>query len=285
MRVLPAGADKGLFFVLRDRGDAEIPASYRFLKSSSLATTLARGGASVLTVEHLLAALRGLGIDNARIEIRGPEVPILDGSAAPFVKAIQAAGRKSLTAPRRHLFLRQPVSVRLGERTILAVPSNELRISYAIDFPHPSIGYQAVTMRMDEKVFATSIAPARTFCLLRDVQAMKACGLARGGSLDNALVVGEDGVLNDSLRFGDEFVRHKVLDLIGDLALLGSTLRAHVIAFKAGHQMHGALVSRIMGQRLRWSVDDAERDLPQHVFERFAHLGDNLVRHAQVLTA
>ncbi|HZM71378.1 MAG TPA: UDP-3-O-acyl-N-acetylglucosamine deacetylase [Candidatus Cryosericum sp.] len=285
VRVLPATADHGFVFVRRDCDGAEIPASYRHLKSSSLATSLARGGVSVLTVEHLLAALHGLGIDNARIELEGPEVPILDGSAAPFVEAIQAVGRKTLRAPRRYLSLRQPITVRLGERTMLAVPSSDFRISYAIDFPHPSIGYQAVTVTMDEKIFATSIAPARTFCLLRDVQAMQASGLARGGSLDNALVVGEGGVLNDSLRFTDEFVRHKVLDLIGDLALLGRSLKAHVIAFKGGHQLHGALVSRIMRERTFWPADAAGRDLPRQVYERFAHLGERLVRHPQVLTA
>ena len=283
VRVVPAGADEGLVFVRRDRGDVEIPASYRYLKTSSLSTSLARGGESVLTVEHLLASLAGLGIDNARMELRGPEVPILDGSAAPFVEAIQAVGRRTLKAPRRHLFLREPISERVGEKTMLAVPANDFRITYAIEFPHPSIGYQAVTLRVDEKIFATSIAPARTFCLLRDVQAMRASGLAQGGSLDNALVVGDDGVLNDSLRFADEFVRHKVLDLIGDLALVGRSLRAHVIAFKGGHQMHGALVSRIMRQRSGWT--EAERELPRRVFERFAQFGDHLVRHPQVLTA
>jgi len=285
VRIAPGAADQGLVFERRDLEGALIPASHRFLRSSTLATTLARNGASVSTVEHLLAALRGLGIDSARIEVDGPEVPILDGSAAPFVEAIQAAGRRPLPASRRDLFLRQPTSVRHGDRTILAVPSSDFRISYAIDFAHPAIGYQAVTLRMDERVFATSIAPARTFCLLRDVKAMQASGLAQGGSLDNALVVGEDGVLNPSLRFADEFVRHKVLDLIGDLALLGSPLRAHVIVFKGGHQMHAALVSRIMQRRTAWSVDDAERRIPQQAFERFAHLGDQLVQRPQILTA
>ena len=285
VRIAPAAPDSGILFVRRDLDGASVPARHDFLKSSSLATTLSRGRASVSTVEHLLAALRGLGVDNALVEVDGPEVPILDGSAEPFVRAILKAGRRSQAALRRDLFLRQPASVRQGDRAILAVPSNEFRISYAIDFDHPAIGYQAVTSGINEEVFTASIAPARTFCLLRDVQAMKAGGLALGGSLDNAVVVGDDGVLNGSMRFADEFVRHKVLDLIGDLALLGVPLRAHVIVFKGGHQMHAALMRRIMERRSAFTVDDAEQRLPQQVFERFAHLGDRLVQRPQVLTA
>ncbi|HKQ97246.1 MAG TPA: UDP-3-O-acyl-N-acetylglucosamine deacetylase, partial [Candidatus Polarisedimenticolia bacterium] len=245
VRLHPAPADSGIVFERADLGGRRIVASAANVRSTSLATTLAEGDASVGTVEHLMAALAGMGIDNARIEVEGPEIPILDGSAAPFVDAIRRAGTVLQAAPRRDLSLRRPVTLRQGERTILALPSDDLRISYAIDFSHPAIGYQAVTLRMDESVFAASIAPARTFCLLRDVRAMRDSGLVRGGSLDNALVVGDDGVMNGQLRFRDEFVRHKVLDLVGDLALLGRPLLGHVIARNAGHALNYELVLAI----------------------------------------
>jgi UDP-3-O-[3-hydroxymyristoyl] N-acetylglucosamine deacetylase len=283
IRVMPAPAGSGIVFVRKDMGGVEIPASHEYVVSSSLATTVSMGGASVATVEHLLAALFGLGVDNARIEVDGPEIPIVDGSAAPFVEALQTTGIVAQAAPRRVLNLSRPVAVRHGERTVLALPSTDLRISYAIDFAHPAIGYQAVTLRMDERVFAASIAPARTFCLLRDVNAMRDSGLALGGSLDNALVVGDDGVLNGELRFRDEFVRHKVLDLIGDLALAGAPLRAHVIVFKGGHRMHAALVQKI-AERQAASAAVGQR-LSPGTFERFAHLGRRLVPSPQVLTA
>lgn len=281
--VQPAPIGTGMVFVRTDRGGAEIPGSHENVVSSSLATTVSANGVSVGTVEHLLAALFGLGVDNARIEVDGPEIPILDGSAAPFVEAVRAAGIAGQGVRRRSLHLRRPVAVRHGERTVLALPADDLRISYAIDFAHPAIGYQAVTLRLDEKVFAASIAPARTFCLLRDVNAMRDSGLALGGSLDNALVVGDDGPVNGELRFRDEFVRHKVLDLIGDLALAGAPLCAHVIVFKGGHRMHAALVQKIAA-RSRASVAEAPR-LSQGTFERFAHMGRRLVPSPEVLTA
>ena len=285
LRLRPAPADAGIVFERVDLGGATIAASAQNVRSTSLATTLAEGSASVGTVEHLMAALAGLGIDNARIEVDGPEVPILDGSAAPFVDAIRRAGIVSQAAPRRDLVLRRPVTLRQGERTILALPSDELRISYAIDFSHPAIGYQAVTLRLDETIFAASIAPARTFCLLRDVRAMRDSGLARGGSLDNALVVGDDGVMNGQLRFRDEFVRHKVLDLIGDLALVGAPLKAHVIVFKGGHQMHAALVQKMIERRAAQSADAAPAYASDRAFGRLALLGRRLVPSPQVLTA
>jgi UDP-3-O-[3-hydroxymyristoyl] N-acetylglucosamine deacetylase len=285
LRLRPAPANAGIVFERVDLGGLTIAASACNVRSTSLATTLAEGNASVGTVEHLMAALAGLGIDNARIEVDGPEVPILDGSAAPFVDAIRRVGTITQPAPRRDLVLRRPVTLRQGERTILALPSDELRISYAIDFSHPAIGYQAVTLRLDESIFAASIAPARTFCLLRDVRAMRDSGLARGGSLDNALVVGDDGVMNGQLRFRDEFVRHKVLDLIGDLALIGAPLKAHVIVFKGGHQMHAALVQRMIDRRAAQTADAASVGVPDRAFGRLALLGRRLIPSPQVLTA
>jgi UDP-3-O-[3-hydroxymyristoyl] N-acetylglucosamine deacetylase len=279
LRVLPAEADSGIVFVRSDEGEAEIPASHRLLNDGNLSTTLSRGTVAVATVEHLLSALQGLAIDNVRIELDGPEVPILDGSALPFVVLILEAGIRSLGKPRRFLTLTRPVRVKAGEKEILALPDNVFQATYAIDFPHTAIGSQTVSVEVSEQTYADAIAPARTFCLLRDVEAMRRSGLALGGSLDNALVVGEDGVLNDALRFPDEFARHKVLDLVGDLALLGSPIRAHVIAFKGGHRLHAALVAKIMSTRSAWSIGTSEDRLPAARLAEFSHLKDSLVPH------
>ena len=281
--IVPAPVNHGLIFSRRDLGGKLIPATPEAIGDSSLATTLGRDGATVSTVEHLLAALQGLGIDNARIDVDGPEIPILDGSAAPFVEAIRKAGTTRQAAPRRPLTVKRPITVRDGERAILALPSRDFRISYAIDFPHPAIGYQAVALALDEEVFSASIAPARTFCLLRDVQAMRANGRARGGTLDNAVVVGDDGIVGGTLRFRDEFVRHKVLDLIGDLALLGAPLQAHVVVFKGGHRLHAQLVRRLRAGAL--AAASAARPHPPQWYDRFAHLGERLVPRPSVLTA
>ncbi|HET8947620.1 MAG TPA: UDP-3-O-acyl-N-acetylglucosamine deacetylase [Candidatus Polarisedimenticolia bacterium] len=283
VEILPAPVNHGLLFARRDLGGREIPASPEAIGDSSLATTLGRDGASIATVEHLLAALQGLGIDNARIEVDGPEIPILDGSAAPFVNAIRRVGTTAQNAARRPVTVKRPLTVRDGERAILALPSRDFRISYAIDFPHPAIGYQAVALALDEEVFAASIAPARTFCLLRDVQAMRASGRARGGSLDNAVVVGDEGIVGGALRFRDEFVRHKVLDLIGDLALLGAPLQAHVVVFKGGHRLHAQLVRRLRDGAV--AAASAVAPHPPQWYDRFSHLGERLVPRPSVLTA
>src|SRR5262245_39667650 len=282
VEILPAPVNHGLLFARRDLGGVEIPASPEAIGDSSLATTLGHDGASVSTVEHLLAALQGLGIDNARIEVDGPEIPILDGSAAPFVEAIRRVGTTAQNAARRPVTVKRPLTVRDGERAILALPSRDFRISYAIDFPHPAIGYQAVALALDEEVFAASIAPARTFCLLRDVQAMRASGRAIGGSLDNAVVVGEEGIVGGSLRFRDEFVRHKVLDLIGDLALLGAPLQAHVVVFKGGHRLHAQLVRAL---RAGAAASPVARPHSPQWYDPFPPLGEALVPRPSVLTA
>ncbi len=277
LRVLPAEADSGIVFLRTDEGNAAIPATHRLLNDGNLSTTLSRGALAVATVEHLLSALQGLSIDNVRIELDGPEVPILDGSALPFVTLIRESGVRALGKPRRFLTLTRPVRVKAGEKEILALPDNVFQATYAIDFPHTAIGSQTVTAEVSEHTYADAIAPARTFCLLRDVEAMRSSGLALGGSLDNALVVGDDGVLNGSLRFPDEFARHKVLDLVGDLALLGAPIRAHVIAFKGGHRLHAALVAKIMSTRSAWSLCTSEDRLPAAHLAEFAHLKDSLL--------
>lgn len=285
VRIAPAPPDHGIIFVRTDGAVVEIPALGRFLSGSAYATTLARGHVSVSTVEHLLSALRGLEIDNARIFIDGPEVPILDGSSLPFVEAFREAGIRSQDARRRYIALLKPISVKSGDREILALPANRCEATYAIDFPNPAIGYQAATTAINAETYADSIAGARTFTLLRDVEVLRRAGLARGGSLDNALVVDENGVMNGALRFPDEFVRHKILDLIGDLALLGAPLRAHVIAFKGGHSLHAALMHRIREDPGAWAWSTSESQLPPAHLARFAHLTERLVPNRVSLTA
>ncbi len=285
VRIAPAAANRGIIFVRTDGVSVEIPAADRFLSGSAYATTLTRGGVSISTVEHLLSALRGLGIDNARISIDGPEVPILDGSSLPFVEAIREAGIRSQAAPRRYIALLKPISVRSGDKEILALPSNRYEATYAIDFPHPAIGYQAATTEISAERYADSIAGARTFTLLREVEALRRAGLARGGSLDNALVVDENGVMNGALRFPDEFVRHKILDLIGDLALLGAPLKAHILAFKGGHALHAALMDRIQKDPGAWTWSTSEAQLPPSHLARFAHLTERLIPNRASLTA
>jgi UDP-3-O-[3-hydroxymyristoyl] N-acetylglucosamine deacetylase len=280
LRMLPSEADSGITFVRRDAGNAELPASHRLLNGGNLSTTLSRGPVLAATVEHLLSALHGMSIDNARIEMDGPEVPILDGSALPFVQLIREAGLRSLGRPRRFVTLTRPVRVKAGEKEILALPDNVFRASYGIDFPRTAIGAQTVSIEVSDETYDDAIAPARTFCLLRDVEAMRSSGLALGGSLENALVVGEDGVLNGSLRFPDEFARHKILDLVGDLALLGAPIRAHVIAFKGGHRLHAALVAKIMSTRSAWRLGTSDERLPEARLAEFAHLRDSLLPDA-----
>src|SRR3989442_1383082 len=223
-RILPASPNSGIVFVRTDQDGRAVPARQEYLEASRLSTSLSRNGIRVATVEHLLAVLWALGVDNARVEVDGPEVPILDGSAAPFAEALGEVGLKRQNAPGRFLTMLQPISVAEGEKRLAIFPANDLTAAYAIDFSQPVIGYQEKAFRLSPHAFAEELAPARTFCLVQDVEAMRRQGLALGGSLSNAVVVGDDGILNGPLRFPDEFVRHKLLDLIGDLALLGDLL-------------------------------------------------------------
>jgi len=249
----PAARNTGLVFVRTDLVELEIPARAEFTVRANYATVLERDGAQVSTVEHLLAALYALGVDNARIEIDGPEVPILDGSAAPFVRMIRSAGLVGQAAPRQYLVVTRPVEIIDGEKKIGVYPCREYRVTYAIDFEHPELGFQELTASpWGVEAFERMLAPARTFVLEREVEALRRAGLARGGSLENAVVVGDGGILNENLRYADEFVRHKMLDLTGDLALLGHPLRGHVIAFRGGHDMHQLLVRRLLARTDSW---------------------------------
>lgn len=235
----PAPAGHGIVFRRLDRPETAIPARVESASTFDYATTLSRDGVSVGTVEHVLSAAFGEGLDNCVIELDGPEVPILDGSALPFVRLFHAAGFERLDATVRSLSSSEPVRVSRDGRSVSFQPDGPgLTITYEIDFPHPVVGHQEVTVAIRPEEYSTRIAPARTFGFAKDVEAMRARGLARGGSLHNAVVLDDAGVLSGPLRFRDEFVRHKVLDLVGDLALLGVALNGHIHARKAGHAMH-----------------------------------------------
>jgi len=236
----PAPADSGIIF--RDSGNGDpIPARPESVVDSHYATTIGGNGVRIQTVEHLMAATAGLGIDNLDVVVEGSEVPAMDGSAKPFVGLLTAAGRTSLSARRRPVAITEPLRVGGGARWIQILPAPEFRISYTLDNDHPAIGTQALSCVPTEQSFIDEYAPARTYGFLKDLGAMRKHGLALGGSLDNAIVVGKRGTLN-GLRYRDEFVRHKVLDLIGDLALLGRPLIGHVIARNAGHALNFELV-------------------------------------------
>src|SRR5213594_5254136 len=238
----PAQQDSGIVFRV---GDGEpIPAAPESVVDSHYATTLGRGGTRIQTVEHLMAAAAGLGLDNLSIDVDGPEIPAVDGSAKPFVTLLMHAGRTEQSAPRRPLVIPYPISAGSGGRWIQIVPSDVFRISYTLDNDHPAIGTQALTCTPTEKMFIEDFAPARTYGFLKDLGAMRKRGLARGASLENAIGVGKRSVLN-GLRYRDEFVRHKVLELIGDLALLGRPIVGHVIARNAGHALNFDLVVAI----------------------------------------
>jgi UDP-3-O-[3-hydroxymyristoyl] N-acetylglucosamine deacetylase len=253
LRLRPAAAGHGIRFFRADVG-VEIPADLASLTHLDHATTLARGGVTIETVEHLLSALQALGVDDVRVEVEGPEVPILDGSSAPFVILIHEAGLKPLAMPRRYLKVLRPVEVVRGGKSARLSPDEHFRVSYTIGFDHPLLRHQALSLRVTGAAYVDEIAPARTFGFLRDVETLRRNGLALGGSLENAIVIGESGVLNNKLRFEDEFVRHKILDAIGDLALLGHPVVGHLEAVRAGHALHAALAQKLMQSEGAWAL-------------------------------
>jgi UDP-3-O-[3-hydroxymyristoyl] N-acetylglucosamine deacetylase len=248
----PAPADYGIRFQRADLGGLEIPAHVSHLGGrQQLQTGLVVDAGSVETVEHLLAALRSLGVDNVCVELNHPEVPIMDGSAAPWVYLIQDAGIKDLGQPRRTIQVLRPLQVQQGDKRIALYPADRFRITYTISFDHPLLRHQQKTVDLDEQVFMDEIAPARTFGFLKEVEMLRQRGMALGGSLENAIVLGETGVLNP-LRFEDEFVRHKILDVIGDLALVGYPLLGHLVVQRGGHALHTALAAELLRQQDAW---------------------------------
>src|SRR5438128_2627281 len=256
----PAPADYGIRFQRADLGGLEIPATVTHLGGIRLATGLTREAVSVETVEHLLAALTALGIDNVIVELNTPEVPIMDGSAAPFVYLIlNEAGVKTLPSPKKFLKVLRPISLSQGDKRIALYPSDHFKVTYSISFDHPLIRHQSRTMKITDESFVEEIAPARTFGFLKEVEMLRQKGLALGGSLDNAIVLGETGVLNqNALRFEDEFVRHKILDVIGDLSLVGYPVIGHLVAHRGGHALHTAFASRILEEVDAWRIVEGE---------------------------
>jgi UDP-3-O-[3-hydroxymyristoyl] N-acetylglucosamine deacetylase len=250
----PAPADTGIRFRRTDLGGIEIEARVGNLARIQYATTLVHDGESVETVEHLLAALVSLGIDNARVDLNDPEVPIMDGSAAPFVYLIHEAGIRPLPVPKRFLRVIRPIELTRGDKRIALYPSDRFKITYSISYDHPLLRHQARTLEIDEATFVEQIAPARTFTFLNEVERLRQDGFALGGSLENAVVMGETGVLNNPLRFEDEFVRHKMLDAIGDLALLGMPVKGHLVAHRGGHGLHTAFAAKVMEERDAWEI-------------------------------
>lgn len=241
-------------------GSPGIPATAAYVVDTALATNLGTAEARVGTVEHLLAALSGLGIDNVRVEVDGPEVPILDGSSGPFLYLVRSAGIRILEAPKSFVVIRRPVVLRDGDREASLSPCDRLRIDCAIDFHHPLVPGQALSIDFSSDSFTRELARARTFGFLKDVERMKSAGLARGGSLENAIVVDEFSILNpEGLRYPDEFVRHKMLDALGDLALFGHPVIGHLRVRKSGHALHHRLVSRVLADASSFATVRARR--------------------------
>jgi UDP-3-O-[3-hydroxymyristoyl] N-acetylglucosamine deacetylase len=236
----------------------EVAAAPQHVARVSYATTLMRQGVMVATVEHLLAALAGTHIDNCVIDIDSLEVPILDGSAEPFIDLIEQAGTTELEAPRQFLRVLKRVEVEDGNRRMSISPASDFSISCLIEFPHPMIGTQRFEIEINDGQFARHVASARTFGFLQEIEALRNMGLARGGSLDNAIVLTpEGGVMNrEGLRYGDEFVRHKIIDIIGDLALFGMPVLGRVEAERTGHGVHTALVARVLRDDSAWEITD-----------------------------
>jgi UDP-3-O-[3-hydroxymyristoyl] N-acetylglucosamine deacetylase len=246
LTLAPAAPDAGISFVRMDLG-VEIPAKNEFVVDTRLATTVAVGKARVSTVEHVMAALHAMGIDNCRVEVDGPEIPVLDGSAATFVALVHEAGVQTQRLGKRWLVIDQPIEIRDGDKVARLEPADAFSVEFTADFNHPLITNQSFRATITDHVFEREIARARTFCFRKDIDQMQAMGLAKGGSFDNAIIIDEFSILNpEGLRYSDEFVRHKVLDAIGDLALFGLPVLGALTAVKSGHAMNQALVKKVL---------------------------------------
>jgi UDP-3-O-[3-hydroxymyristoyl] N-acetylglucosamine deacetylase len=258
IRLVPAPADTGIVFRRVDLDNFLIEAQGHNVARVSYATSLMKQGVLLSTTEHLLAAIYSCGLDNVFVEIDSIEVPILDGSAEPFMQMLEEAGTRRLRRKRRFLKVLKPLEVIEGDRRIGIYPADEFRVRCYVDFPHPLVGQQEVEMLVSPETFRHLLARARTFCFERDIEPLRSMGLIRGGSLENAIVLTSQGVMNGPLRFPDEFGRHKALDLIGDLALAGLPLLGRVEAHKAGHALHTQLVSRLLADPKLWTVTTRE---------------------------
>lgn len=246
LTLVPAPPDTGIRFRRTDLKDFEIEALRRHVAKVSYATTLMKKGVMISTVEHILSAIYGLGIDNLYLDIDSMEVPILDGSCGAFIEAMLQTGIIDQDGVRRYMVIDKPIEVRQGNKVAGVYPDRVPRATYIIDFEHPAIGYQKIEMKLTPESFCREVSRARTFGFVSDIEYLKSLGLIRGGSLDNAVVLDPSGILNAPIRFPDEFVRHKLLDLLGDMSLTGFPILGHLRAERAGHAIHTALVEKMM---------------------------------------
>jgi UDP-3-O-[3-hydroxymyristoyl] N-acetylglucosamine deacetylase len=253
MRFVPAPADTGIVFRRVDLDNFEIEAHVRNVARVSYATSLMKQGVLLSTTEHVLAALYSCGVDNVYVEIDALELPILDGSSKPFIDLLERAGVRRLRRPRKYIRVVKPLEIADGGRRIGIYPADEFRVHCFVNYNHPNVGPQEVELAVDRESFSRELAPARTFGFMKDFSGLRAMGLIRGGSLENAIVLDDETVMNGPLRFPDEFGRHKALDLIGDLALVGRPLKARIVAHKAGHALHTQLVTRLLADRSLWT--------------------------------
>jgi UDP-3-O-[3-hydroxymyristoyl] N-acetylglucosamine deacetylase len=260
LRLLPASAGSGIVFRRTDLDDFQVEATGRNVARVSYATSLMKKGVLISTTEHLLSALIGCGIDNAIVELDNLELPILDGSAKPFVELIRNAGTRNQRRPRTYLKIVKGLELREGDKFIGVYPADTYSVQYTINFPHPLIGKETFRVDLSDGNYLREIAPARTFGSREEEQVMRNMGLIRGASSENCIVLTKDGIENPPLRYADEFVRHKILDLIGDLALLGKQILGNVVADRAGHAMHTALVSRLLRDRTLWEETTVEEE-------------------------
>jgi UDP-3-O-[3-hydroxymyristoyl] N-acetylglucosamine deacetylase len=252
----PAPADSGIKFIRTDlKGRPEVEVRFDNVFDTTLATTIGTNGCKVSTIEHLMAAFFGLGIDNAVVELDGPEVPIMDGSAAPFVFLIKSGDVREQKSPKQFIVIKKPFKVDDGNRSVCIYPSKELKITYMIDFQHPLLRNQEYELNFSGRDFVREISTARTFGFMKDVETLKKNGFARGGSLDNAVVIDDFRIINeDGLRFDDEFVRHKILDFIGDISIVGSPIIGHFVVKKSGHFLNQHMLRKLMESKKHWKV-------------------------------
>jgi UDP-3-O-[3-hydroxymyristoyl] N-acetylglucosamine deacetylase len=258
LRLVPAPADTGIVFRRVDLDDFEIEAHVRNVARVSYATSLMKKGVLLSTTEHVLAALYSCGVDNVYVELDALELPILDGSSQPFIDMLRQAGVRNLRKRRRYLKVVKPLEFTEGGRHIGIYPAEDFSVRCFVEYDHPAVGAQEIALRVNRKSFSNMLAPARTFGFVKDFEGLRRMGLIRGGSLDNAIVLNEQGIMNGPLRFPDEFGRHKALDLIGDLALVGRQLLARVEAHKAGHALHTQLVTRLLADPALWIETHAD---------------------------
>jgi UDP-3-O-[3-hydroxymyristoyl] N-acetylglucosamine deacetylase len=262
LKILPAATNHGIKFLRTDLpGKPIVSAHFNSVVDTSLATVIGADGVIVSTIEHLMASFSGLCIDNALVELDGYEIPIMDGSAAPFTRLLQSAGLQRQEALRCYFIIRQPISLREGAKSVTVFPAAHYRISYSIDFDHPLIRQQDFSVVVTRETFDREISPARTFGFYYEIEYLKRYGLAQGGSLENAIVIDQDKILNTGgLRFTDEFVRHKLLDCIGDFSLLGMPILGHIVLKRSGHAFNHAFLEKFFASKDCWETRTFDDD-------------------------